>query len=153
MLNITPFLQHASQKLAGNAFRPMASEKYQPLGYKFAAHRSRFEPSKFGMAERFFFFAEIPNLDPGVLQQYSTSSFQFANKSKSAPIPNGFFMSVFSFAVAITEHLDPHLARYVRDTTPVKHWSAFEMPIAFDVANGELTYLQQTPLWGAAFYA
>ena len=153
MLNTGPFLQNASQKLAANAYRPLDPQKYQPMGYKFGAHRSRFEPSKFGMAERFFMFAEIPNLDSAILQQFSGTSFQFANNNKSAPLPNGFFMSIFCFAVAITENLDPQLAQSIRDTAPIKHWAAFEMPIVYDVANGGLYYFEKTPVWGAAYYA
>ena len=137
-MNSTPWLQHVSQRLAANAFRPLAPELYQPQGYKYAAHRSRFEISKFGMAETFFTFAEIPNLEGGVLQNYSNLSFQFANKNKSAPLPNGFFMAVFCFAVAITEGLDPQLAQSIRDTAPTKHWAAFEIPIVFDLVNGDL---------------
>ena len=153
MQDSTPWLQHVSEKLAANGFRPMAPEKYQPLGFKYVAHRSRFEPSKFGMAERFFTFAEIPNLEAGILHQFSSTSFQFSNKNKSAPLPNGFFMAVFCFAVVITEGLHPQLAQSIRNTTPTKHWSAFEIPIVFDMANGDLCYFQGTPLWGAAYYA
>jgi hypothetical protein len=152
-MNSIPFLQNASQKLGANGYRPMAPEAYQPLGYKFAVHRSRFEPSKFGMAERFFLFAEIPNIEAAVLQQYSSSSFTFALKNKSVPLPNGFFVATFCFAVAITENLHPQLAQSIRDTTPVKHWSAFEMSVVFDAATGELHYFRGTPLWGAAYYA
>ena len=153
MQDSTPWLQYVSQKLAANGFGPMAHDKYQPLGYKYAAHRSRFEPSKFGMAERFFTFAEIPNLDATVLQSYSSTSFNFANSNKSAPLPNGFFMAVFCFAVVITENLHPQLAQSIRDTAPTKHWSAFEIPVVFDLANGDLCYFTGTPMWGAAYYA
>ena len=153
MINSTPWLQHVSQSLAANAFRPMAPELYQPQGYLYAAHRSRFEVSKFGMAETFFTFAEIPNVQSGVLQSYSSLSFQFANNNKSTPLPNGFFVAIFCFAVAITEGLDPHLALSICDTAPTKHWSAFEIPIVFDLATGDLCYFQKTPVWGAAYYA
>ncbi len=153
MQNSTPWLHHVSNKLAANGFGPMAPEKYQPLGYKYAAQRSRFEPSKFGMAERFFTFAEIPNLDAGVLQSYSSTSFRFANTNKSAPLPNGLFMAVFCFSVAITENLHPQLAQSIRETAPAKHWAANEIPIVFDLANGNLCYFLGTPVWGAAYYA
>ena len=152
-MNSTPWLQHVSQKLAANGFRPLAPEKYQPMGYKYVAHRSRFEISKFGMAEAFFTFAEIENVHGPTLQAYAGTSFQLGKKNKSAPLPNGFFMSVFCFAVAITEGLDPRLAESIRDTAPVKHWAAFEIPIVFDLSNGQLCYFQKTPLWGAAYYA
>ncbi len=131
----------------------MAPEKYQPLGFKYAAHRSRFEVSKFGMAETFFTFAEIPEIQGATLQSYSNASFRFANSNKDTPLPNGFFAATFCYAVAITERLHPQLAQSIRDTAPTKHWSAFEIPIVFDIANNDLCYFQKTPLWGAAYYA
>ena len=152
-MNSTPWLQQVSQKLSANGFRPMAPEIYQPMSYKYAAHRSRFEVTKFGMAESFFTFAEIPGVQGPVLQNYSNVSFGLAKKNKSAPLPNGFFMSVFCYAVAITENLDPRLAQSIRDTAPTKHWAAFEVPIVFDLTNGDLCYFEKTPLWGAAYYA
>jgi hypothetical protein len=76
-----------------------------------------------------------------------------ANKNKSAPLPNGFFMSVFCYAVAITERIDPGLADWVRNTAPPKHWASNEIPIVFDLADGNLCYFEKTPLWGAAYYA
>jgi hypothetical protein len=152
-MDSTPWLNHVSQSLATNGFRPLAPEKYQSMGYKFVAHRSRFEISKFGMAEAFFTFAEIENVQGPTLQAYSTTSFQLANKNKSAPLPNGFFMSVFCYAVAITEGLNPQLAQSISETAPVKHWAAFEIPIVFDLTTGQLTYFQKTPIWGAAYYA
>jgi hypothetical protein len=152
-MNSTPWLNHVSQKLAANGFRPLAPEKYGPMGFKYVAHRSRFEISKFGMAETFFTFAEIENIQPPTLQSFAGISFQLGNKNKSAPLPNGFFMSVFCYAVAITERLDPQVADWVRNTSPVKHWAAFEIPIVFDLTSGELCYFQKTPVWGAAYYA
>jgi hypothetical protein len=105
------------------------------------------------MAESFFTFAEIPGLKGDVLQSFSGLSFQFANKNKSAPLPNGLFMSVFCYAVAITEGLDPALAQSIRDTSPTKHWAAFEIPIVYDLTTNDLCYFQKTPIWGAAYYA
>lgn len=152
-MDSTPWLQQVSERLASNGYRPLAPALYQPGGYKYVAHRSRFEISKFGMAERFFTFAEIPNLDGSVLQTYSNTSFKFANANKSAPLPNGLFMSVFCFAVVITENLHPQLAQSIRDNAPIKHWAAFEMPVVYDLSNGDLCYFEKTPVWGAAYYA
>src|SRR5262245_60525134 len=153
MTNSDSWLQYVSQKLAANRFRPTKQEIYQPQGFRYAAQRSGFELSKFGMAEYFFTFAEIPNLTPQVLQQFSGASFQFANKNKEVPLPNGFFVATFCFAVAMTENLSPETASYIRDTAPVKHWSAFEMPAAIDLTNGNLVYCEKTPMWGAAYFA
>ena len=153
MLNSTPWLQQTSQRLAANSFIHLAPELYQPQGIKFATRRSRFEISKFGMAETVFVFAEIPNLEPNALYSFSSFAFQFANKNKTVPLPNGLFMSVFCFSVVITANLDPQLAASIRGTAPIKHWAAFEMPVVYDLADGSLTYFEKTPLWGAAYYA
>lgn len=153
MINSSAWMQHVSQKLAASGFAPLAPQIYQPQGYKYVVRRSRFEISKFGNAEYFFTFAEIPNLMPQVLQSYSAAAFKFALKNKSFPLPCGLFEAVFCFAVVITENLHPHLAQSIRDTAPIKHWSAFEMPVVFDLANGGLYYFEKTPVWGAAYYA
>lgn len=152
MINSNQWLQHVSQKLGANAYKPVQPEKYQPQGLKYVMHRSRFEITKFGMAENFFTFAEIPNLTHEVLQQFSTTSFKFANANKSIGLPNGWFVATFCFAVAITANLNPQLGQYIRDTAPIKHWGAFEMPVVFDLADGGLYYFEKTPLWGAAYY-
>jgi hypothetical protein len=139
--------------LAANGFTPLPPEGYQPQGYKYAVRRSRFELSKFGMAENFFTFAEIPNLSPAVLQQFSGASFQFANKNKDFPLPNGLFDAVFCYAVAMTENLLPETMEFIRNTAPIKHWAAFELPVAIDLTSGNLVYFEKTPLWGAAYYS
>ena len=152
-MNSTPWLNHVSPKLAANDFRPMAPEKYQSMSFKYVVQRSRFEISKFGMVEAFFTFAEIPDPQQAVLQNYSAISFGLANKNKSAPLPNGLFMCVFCYAVAITERLDPQVADWIRNTSPPKHWASNEIPVVFDLSDGNLCYFEKTPLWGAAYYA
>ncbi len=153
MLNSDSWMRQVSQKLAGNAFVPLAPELYQPQDCKHAVRRTRFEISKFGMAETFFTFAEIPNLTIDVLRQFSNASHQFAVANKKVPLPSGLFESVFCFAVAITANLNPQIAQYVRDNEPIKHWSAFELTVVYDLAGGGLYYFEKTPLWGAVYYA
>jgi hypothetical protein len=153
MTNSDSWLQYVSQKLAANRFQPMKPEIYQPQGYKYASSRSGFEMSKFGMAEYFFTFAEIPNLSPQSLKQFSSASFKFAISNKEVPLPNGFFEAVFCFPVAITENLHPQTAEYVSDTTPEKHWAAFEMPVVMDLTSKQLHYFSKTPIWGAAYFS
>lgn len=152
MINSNSWLQQVSQKLAANSYGSMPPEKYQPQNFKYAAHRSRFEITKFGMAENFFVFAEIPNLSAQVLQQYANAAFNFANQNKKVSLPNGLFVATFCYAVAITAHLDQQFAEYVRNTMPTSHWGAFEFPVIFDLATGNLCYYEKTPLWGAAYY-
>lgn len=152
MIDNNFWIQQVSQRLAANNYQPLPAEKYQPQNFKYVARRSRFELSKFGMAENFFTFAEIPNLTPEVLRQYTTASFKFANANKKVSLPNGLFVATFCFAVAMTANLHPQLAQYVRETMPASHWGAFELPVVFDLANGNLCYYEKTPLWGAAYY-
>ena len=152
-MNSTPWLQHVSPKLAANGFQPLPPEVYQPLSYKYAVRRSRFEITKFGMAESFFMFAEIPDLRADVMQSFSATSFGLANQNKVTPLPNGLFACVFCYAVAMTERLDPAVAAHIKTTAPVKHWASNEIPVVFDLASGELCYFEGTPVWGAAYYA
>ena len=37
--------------------------------------------------------------------------------------------------------------------TPPKHWASNEIPVVFDLADGNLCYLEKTPVWGAAYFA
>ncbi|HMS40064.1 MAG TPA: hypothetical protein PKE69_07565 [Pyrinomonadaceae bacterium] len=152
MIDSNQWLQQVSQRLAANGFNQMPPQIYQPQNFKFAAHRSRFEITKFGIAENFFIFAEIPNLTVGALQGFSSTAFQFAKANKSSSLPDGFFTATFCFAVAITANVPRDFAEYIFATAPIKHWSAFEMSVVFDVTNGGLYYFTGTPLWGAAYY-
>lgn len=153
MMNSSSWLSQVAQKMSVNGFNPLPPEKYQPQNFKYAARRSRFEISKFGIAEYFFTFAEIPNLTPEILSQYSSAAFQFAKANKTSSLPDGLFTATFCFAVAITANVHPQFAQIIRESPPIKHWSAFEMAVVFDLANGVLYYFEKTPVWGAAYYA
>jgi hypothetical protein len=152
-VNSTPFLNRVSQKLGSNGFMPMGPQFYQPAGFKYAARRSRFEISKFGMHDAVFVFAEIPDLDPAKMKNFADAAFNFANSNKSVSLPNGFFMSVSCFPVAITENLHPQMSQMIRDNAPTNHFGGFEMPVAYDVTSGMLSYYERTQLWGAAYIA
>lgn len=147
------FLNRVSHKLGTNGFLPMDPNVYQPAGFKFAARRSRFEISKFGMHDATFLFAEIPELDGAKFKGFADAAFNFANTNKSVSLPNGFFMSVSCFPVAITSNLDPALSQSIKDRAPTNHFGGFEMPVAYDVATGSLSYYEKTQLWGAAYIA
>ena len=147
------WLTHVAGRLCGDGFEPLPPPSYAPSGFTFAARRSRFELTKFGMSETFFVFAGIPALDPNAMRGFSSAAFQFAIRSKAVPLPCGFFESVWTFPVAITSNLDPRMADWLRNTEPPKHWSAGEIPVAFDAATGALSFYERTPAWGAAYYA
>jgi hypothetical protein len=151
--NSDAWLHHVATRLQSDAFVPLDPQSYQPAGFKFAVRRTRFEIAKFGMAETFFVFADIPALTPQIMSNFSTGAFQLALRSKTVPLPCGLFESVWSFSVAITSNLHPQMAEIIRNTTPPKHWSAGEIPVVFDAATGYLCFFEKTPAWGAAYYA
>lgn len=151
--NSDAWLHHVATRLQSDSFVPLDHQKYQPAGFKYALRRTRFEITKFGMAETFFFFGDVPSLTPQVMTGFSNAAFRLAIESKSVPLPCGIFESVWCFAVAITANLHPQVAETIRNTTPPKHFSAGEIPVVFDAANGYLAYFEKTPAWGAAYYA
>ena len=142
------WLQTAIQRLLADGFVIM-NQNY----FKVVAHRSRFEITKFGNSETFFIFADIDYLNIDMMRRFSTDAFNFAMKSKTSPLPCGFFESVWSYAVGIGRNVDDMTAQVIKTETPPKHWSAGEMRVAYDAPRHQLYYFDQTPLWGAAYYA
>lgn len=151
--NSDAWLHHIAGRLQADSFAPLPPAHYGAGGFKFAVRRTRFEPTKFGMSETFFVFADIPGLSPQAVASFSAAAYRFAKASKAVPLPCGIFESVWCFAVAITDHLHPHVAEAIRNQEPPKHWSSGEIPVAFDTATGQLCYFDKTPAWGAAYYA
>lgn len=147
------WLQHVAPRLQGEGFVHLDPQRYLPRSFKYAVRRTRFEITKFGMAETFFVFAEIENLVPQIMTDFSAAAFRFAIESATVPLPRGFFESVFCFPVAITHNIDPRMVDWVRQTCPPKHWASCEMPVAFDTTQRILCYFEQTPLWGAAYFS
>jgi hypothetical protein len=131
----------------------MAEQQFRPMGFLFAAQRSRFEITKFGMSETFFVFGNVPVISPESMAAFSDAAYRFAIQSKTVPLPCGFFESVWCFAVAVTAGLHPQAAEWIRATEPPKHWGSGEMRVVFDVTTGQLAYFDRTPVWGAAYYA
>lgn len=143
------WLTHIAPRLQFAGFVPLPPQPH----FKYAVRRTRFEITKFGMCESFFVFAELPNLTPQMLGGFSQAAFQCAMASKTVPLPCGFFEAVFCFPVAITTNLHPQMAEWIKQTEPPKHWASAEMPVAFDLATGQLAYLERTPFWGAAYFS
>jgi hypothetical protein len=153
MPDIIEFLNRVSQRLGSNGFVPMDPALYQPVGFKFVTRRSGFEIAKFGMHDAVFVFAEIPGLDPVKFKGFADAAFNFANANKSVSLPNGFFMSVSCFAVAITANIDAQFSASIKETSPTNHFGGFELPVAYDLTTNSLSYYEKTQLWGAAYLA
>ena len=151
-INIDQWLQTAASRLLSDQFVALPEAGYRAAGFRFATRRSRFEITKFGFSETFFTFADIPELTFQKMTYFSGAAFDFANKSKTLPLPPGLFGSVWSFAVAITANLDPATAQSIRTVAPAKHWSAAEIPAVYDAVTGTLCFFEGTPIWGAAYF-
>jgi len=140
-------------RLTQAGFVLLHPQGYQSAGFKYVLRRTQFEITKFGMAETFFAFADLPVLVPQTMVNFSAAAYQLAMRSKTVPLPCGCFESVFCFPVAITSQLDPRMAEWIRQTQPPKHFASCEMPVAYDLTTRTLCYFEHTPLWGAAYFA
>ncbi len=146
------WLANATQKLAADGFSISRDVTFEGSPYSIVAHRSRFELSKFGNAETFFVFGELPDSNFSAIQQYNAGAFRYAAKSKTFFLPRGLCEAVFCFPVGLTDSLDHATAQLVRSTTPPKHWSAAEIPTVYVRDTGHIHFFEKTPVWGAAYY-
>ena len=142
------WLQTAIQRLTMDGFSLIPDNMF-----KVVAHRSRFELSKFGNIETFYTFHEFDYTDANLLRRFSADAFNHAMQLKTNPLPCGFFECVWSFAVAVSHNVDEVTAQMIKTESPPKHWSAFEMAVCYDAPRHGLYYFEQTPVWGAAYYA
>ena len=142
------WLQTALQRLTSDGFTIRPDNLF-----KIVAHRSRFELSKFGNSETFFIFHEFDGTDINLIRRFSNDAFNHATQLKTSSLPCGFFESVWCFAVAISHYVDDMTAQIIRTEAPPKHWSAGELRVCYDAPRHGLYYFEQTPAWGAAYYA
>ncbi|MBI3652857.1 MAG: hypothetical protein HY231_17675 [Acidobacteria bacterium] len=142
------WLQTALQRLTAEGFALRNQH-----GFKIVAHRSQFEITKFGNVETYFIFADFDYLDVTMMRRFSTDAFNYAMQTRTSSLPCGLFESVWSFAVSIARNVDDATMHAIKTETPPSHWSAGELRVAYDAPRHQLYYFDQTPLWGAAYYA
>jgi hypothetical protein len=146
-LSAADFLIRARTRLEASGFR--CTRDAAP--FLLAAHRSRFELTKFGNLDTSFLFACFPAIDRVQLDAFSAASFKAALADRGPRLPRGFGEAVFSYAVAVVESTPPDVLEYVRRDMGPKHWAASENRIVFDIATQQLAVCERTPLWGAAY--
>lgn len=151
--NDDTWLQTAIQRLSSRGFKITRDVCHEGQAFDAVAHRSRFELTKFGNSETFFVFAELDALSRESVRQFSAKAFRYAKTSKSMPLPCGLFESVYCFAVAVVDELDPATAESVRNEVPAKHWAAAEIPVVYARSEKKLCFFERTPMWGSAYYA
>ncbi|HTU27707.1 MAG TPA: hypothetical protein VMF30_20010, partial [Pirellulales bacterium] len=111
------------------------------------------ELTKFGFSETFYVFREFETISAAELRSFSASAIAIAKLSKTIPLPCGLFECVSCFAVAVAGQVEAGVAESVRQGMPTKHFAAFEIPVLFNRSNGQLSYLEKTPIWGCAYYS
>jgi hypothetical protein len=146
-------LESARGRLAGAGFAIEDDVAFEGATFRLVARRTRFERSKFGFAEHFFTLAEFDRLTLEDLRGFSTHAYRCAKKRRKIPLPCGLFESAFSYAVAITKHVDERTLEALRSEAPRKHWASAEIPVVYEAPADRLTYFEKTPMWGAAYYA
>jgi hypothetical protein len=152
-LAVQQYVQDVSNRLQEQGFRGQRDVVYADQTFAYVAHRVRWAWSKFGMEETFFVFKEFVDLDLPVLRHFSSKAFGHAMKSKTVPLPCGLYECVICYPVALVTGTAATAADAIRSEQPPKHWAAMEMPVIIDV-NGHIPYYyEQTPMWGALYYA
>ena len=146
------FLSSAIGRLSEGGFTATRDVSFEGEVFLCAARRTKFELTKFGYSETFFVFAEFSTLGFDELEAFSGRGFRYALGARTNPLPRGFFASVFCFPVALVHSVGADTAQTVRNNLPVKHWSAAEVPVVYDLTSGALHYFEKTPMWGAAYY-
>ncbi len=145
-------LHRICSRLAPDGFELFHNVQAANGVFRLVARRSRFELSKFGIHEVFFVFADVYNPDPNTMSGYSAAAFAQALSMKKTSIPRGLAAAITCFSVAITDTAGPEVVNSVRNNAPSKHWAAFEIPLLWSPATGQVCYFEKTPVWGAAYY-
>ncbi len=149
---VNEWLQRVTARLSADRYQFLPNPSSYTEQFQLAARLSRFQLSKFGNHESFFVFEDLGAPDIGRMTAFSTAAFDYAKRNKKSGLPCGFFEAVSCYSVAIAAFAQPELVYSIRNNTPKKHMSAFEIPVLYDVSQGQLHYLERTPAWGAAYW-
>jgi GYF domain 2 len=149
---VNDWLQRVQARLSADRYQFLPNPSSYTEQFQLAARLSRFQASKFGNYETFFVFSDLGVPDVGRMSAFTTAAFDYAKRNKKSGLPCGFFEAVACYCVAIVGAAQPELVYFIRNNTPKKHMSAFEIPVLFDASQGQLHYLEKTPVWGAAYW-
>ncbi len=126
----------------------------KPEGVDQVWMRRRFEITKFGLVDTFVLVRFVPGaeLTTELFEEFSGAGFEFALEHKNF-MPRGFGGMAIAHPLIVTDALPEPVADFVKTEYCPKHWASNEFPAIFDLGSGQLTRYEQTPAWGAAFYA
>ena len=139
-------------RLASTGFVLLDDVPFEGRTFRLVGRQTRFELTKFGFFESFFVFGEFDHLTKDVLRRFSADAYRFSKRQRVIPLPCGLLEGVWCYAVAITKDVDESTETSVRFDRPPRHWASGEIPVVYDQTQARLSYFEQTPFWGCAYY-
>lgn len=97
----------------------------------------------------FSFLAYAPKIDENIISKYSKECLDYALKNKKG-LPRGWQNGIVSNNVLASETVTPEAIALVT-SRPTKHYSAFEMPIIYDLSNEVLSFYRGEIIWGKVY--
>lgn len=152
MTSSAQWLESLTANLIAQNYTIKNSESYDGVTYSLAAHRGRFEITKFGYAEYFYLVSELHNPTLEQVKQACAKSFTYGYIHRKLQIPAGIISSCFVFQILLVDHVSTEIAEYITSTIPPKHWAKMEFPVVIDLSSDKVYVCEKTPLWGAAYF-
>ncbi len=98
----------------------------------------------------FSFLSHVGEIDSDDIITYSSACMRYALKSYKG-LPRGMQNGVASFNVLVSNNVSKR-SEEIAIARPKKHFASFEMPIVYDLANKNIYYYKNTPIWGSMYY-
>lgn len=99
----------------------------------------------------FIFVADTSDLiDRKFIETFSNSCYRFALKNNKG-WPRGLQAGIASLAMLRGTKIDAPAIQFCKALSK-KHWSAFEVPILYNLDKRELIRYNSNPLWGKIFF-
>ena len=149
---VTPYLSNVAQRLTAEGFTCGSNIQHEGNTLNLVAKKSGIELSKFGNAETFFVMSYFPSLSVEQLRGFSAWAYNYAKSIKQFPLPCGFFEVVTCYPVMLVNDLSEQVATAIRSEPATKHFGSFEFPVIKHLPSGYVYYLDNSPMWGAAYF-
>lgn len=98
----------------------------------------------------FSFISYRNHISKEIIEEYSKICFEYSIKNYKG-LPRGLQNAVVSFTILASENIEEDAIKFAQER-PRKHFSAFEMPIIYDLNKKRLYYYGHTPVWGMIYY-
>lgn len=151
--NIKIYLSKVIPRLENEGYNCCEDVTYNDYFFKYVAKRSKFELMYLGYSEIFVVFAEFSSIDIRSLRKFSTNCFEYSKKTRSSPLPVGFFEYISCIPVAIVNYSDRSVFQVVQNKSPPKHIGSVEMPVIYDLNSNKLYYFEKTLVYSGVLFA